>query len=103
MFLKQIVERVDGRVPLSICGESASHRLNVLALLGIGMTHLSVSPAQVSQLYSMITRVHHGNLTTYIDAACQHLLSPEGCLERTSVTLRHRLMGFAVDHGLIRS
>ena len=39
VFLKQIIERVGGRVPLSICGESASHRLNVLALLGIGMTH----------------------------------------------------------------
>jgi phosphotransferase system enzyme I (PtsP) len=103
MFLKQIIERVDGRVPLSICGESASHRLNVLALLGIGMTHLSVSPSHVSSLYSMITCVHHGNLKTYIDTACQHLLSPEGCFERTSVTLRHRLMGFAVDHGLIRS
>lgn len=103
MFLKQIIERVDGRVPLSICGESASHRLNVLALLGIGMTHLSVSPSHVGSLYSMITRVHHGNLKTYIETACLHLLSPEGCLERTSVTLRHRLMGFAVDHGLIRS
>jgi phosphotransferase system enzyme I (PtsP) len=101
MFLKEIIERVGGRVPLSICGESASHRLNVLALLGIGMTHFSVSPSQVGSLYRMITRVHQANLKTYVDAACQHLLSPEGCLERTSVTLRHRLMGFAVDHGLI--
>lgn len=103
MFLKQIIERVDGRVPLSICGESASHRLNVLALLGIGMTHLSVSPMHVSGVYHMIKRVHRGNLKTYIDAACQHLLSPEGCVERASVTLRHRLMSFAVDHGLIRA
>jgi len=102
-FLRQIIERVGGRVPLSICGESASQPLNVLALLGIGMTHLSVSPAQIGSLYRMIPRVHYGNLKTYVDSACQHLLSPEGCMDRASVTLRHRLMGFAVDHGLIRA
>ncbi|MES2253266.1 MAG: putative PEP-binding protein [Pseudomonadota bacterium] len=99
-FLRQIIERVGGRVPLSICGESASQPLNVLALLGIGMTHLSVSPAQIGSIYRMITRVHHGNLKTYIDSACQHLLSPEGCVDRASITLRHRLKGFAVDRGL---
>ena len=103
MFLKQIIERVDGRVPLSICGESASHWLNVLALLGIGITHLSVSPAKVEGLYRMITRVHQGNLKMYLDSACQHLLSSEGCVHRTSATLRHRLMSFAVDHGLVET
>ncbi len=101
MFIKQIVQTVGQRVPLSLCGEVASQPLCALALLGIGIRHFSIAPSHIEGVYAMIGRVNLESLKTYMDAACQHLLSPAMFMHNGPITLRHRLMNFAVDHGII--
>lgn len=101
MFIKQIVQTVGQRVPLSLCGEVAAQPLCALALLGIGIRHFSIAPSHIDSVYAMIQRVNLERLKTYMDAACQHLLSPAMFMHNGPITLRHRLLNFAVDHGII--
>lgn len=54
-FLKRIVLTVEGtQTDLTVCGEMGGRRLSALALLGIGITQLSITPAAVGPIKAMI-------------------------------------------------
>ena len=54
-FLSRIVAECDARsVPLSLCGEMASKPLEAMALLGLGFRRISLSPAAMGPVKSMI-------------------------------------------------
>ena len=54
-FLSRIVAECDARsIPLSLCGEMASKPLEAMALLGLGFRRISLSPAAMGPVKSMI-------------------------------------------------
>ncbi|MEO1046175.1 MAG: phosphoenolpyruvate--protein phosphotransferase [Pseudomonadota bacterium] len=54
-FLARIVRTTEGTgTDLTVCGEMGGRRLSALALLGIGITRLSITPAAVGPIKAMI-------------------------------------------------
>ena len=57
-FLRRVVRTVDGHdVMLSVCGEMGGRRLEALALLGLGIRRLSITPAAVGPLKELVRKV----------------------------------------------
>jgi phosphotransferase system enzyme I (PtsP) len=76
--------------PLSLCGEMAGRPLEAMALIGLGFRSISMSPASVGPVKSMILSLDAGVLGRWMDA---NISSGEG-------TLRARLKRFAEEHGV---
>ena len=54
-FLRRVVAATVGHpVHLGVCGEMGGRRLEALALLGIGITRLSITPAAVGPIKAMV-------------------------------------------------
>ncbi|MEM1132195.1 MAG: phosphoenolpyruvate--protein phosphotransferase [Pseudomonadota bacterium] len=54
-FLSRIVQTVEGSdTDLTVCGEMGGRRLSAMALMGIGITRLSITPAAVGPIKAMI-------------------------------------------------
>jgi phosphotransferase system enzyme I (PtsP) len=77
-------------VPLAVCGEMAGEPLAALALIGIGLRTLSMSPASIGPVKAMIRSVDL--------AALAPLLADLDALPSRS--LRGKLRDFARDHGV---
>jgi phosphotransferase system enzyme I (PtsP) len=77
-------------VPLAVCGEMAGEPLAALALVGIGLRALSMSPASIGPVKAMIRSVDL--------AALDPLLADLDALPSRS--LRGKLRDFARDHGV---
>ena len=74
-LIKQIVERCDEtRTPLSFCGEDAGRPLEAVCLLAMGIRTLSMRPASIGAVKSLILNTNLKKLRTVIDEA---LLSGE--------------------------
>ncbi len=74
-LIKQIVERCDEtRTPLSFCGEDAGRPLEAVCLLAMGIRTLSMRPASIGAVKSLILNTNLKKLRTIIDEA---LLSGE--------------------------
>lgn len=90
-FLRHIVQVVDQhRKPLTVCGEMGGKTLEAMALVGLGLRRLSVSPASVGPIKMMIRSLRLGHLQAYMQEimpVCDH-------------SLRSRLTDFARDHGV---
>jgi phosphotransferase system enzyme I (PtsP) len=57
-FLRRVVAATIGQpVQLGVCGEMGGRRLEALALLGIGITRLSITPAAVGQIKELVRKV----------------------------------------------
>jgi phosphotransferase system enzyme I (PtsP) len=56
---------------LSVCGEIASHPLEAMVLLGLGLQKLSVSPTSVYEIEAMIRSLPLGSLRHYVDECLQ--------------------------------
>ncbi|MFB0612594.1 phosphoenolpyruvate--protein phosphotransferase [Aurantiacibacter poecillastricola] len=57
-FLRRVVLSCTGRtVKLGVCGEMGGRRLEALALLGLGIRRLSITPAAVGQIKELVRRV----------------------------------------------
>lgn len=78
-------------VPVSLCGEMAGRPLEAMALLGIGMRSLSLSPSAFGAVKAMALTVDTDELGAYMDVL---LRSPDH-------TLRRKLKAFALDHGIV--
>ncbi|MGB4100908.1 MAG: phosphoenolpyruvate--protein phosphotransferase [Alphaproteobacteria bacterium] len=76
---------------VSICGEMAGRPLEAMALLGLGVTALSFSPASFIQIKKMVRSLHVRKLQEYVSS---QLLRPES-------SLRNKLQAFALDHGVV--
>ncbi len=76
---------------LSLCGEMAGRPLDAMALLGLGLRTLSMSPGQIGPIKMMIRSLHLGEVSAFVDRLCG----------RTDTSLRTRLTAFAAERGIV--
>jgi len=76
---------------LSLCGEMAGRPLDAMALLGLGIRTLSMSPGQIGPIKMMIRSLHLGEVSAFVDRLCG----------RTDTSLRTRLTAFAAERGIV--
>jgi phosphotransferase system enzyme I (PtsP) len=88
-FLARVVQGTAGhRVDLGVCGEMGGRRLEALALIGLGIRRLSITPAAVGPIKELVRKVD----TTQIQAAMKRwLASPPP-------DMRVALFDWAVEH-----
>ncbi|MBY0282026.1 MAG: hypothetical protein K2W94_07725 [Alphaproteobacteria bacterium] len=105
MFLKNIIEQAGlYNIPLSLCGEMASHPLEAMALLGLGLKKLSVSPGSIEPIKKMISSLNLKSFKLYLQAICQQMVAPTTLTEMrfgASTSLRQKLKTYAIDHKVI--
>lgn len=91
-FLRDLVERCRAAgVPLTVCGEMASRPLEAMALVGIGVRRLSVSPSELYSVKAMVRSLDVGRLARFLDRVL-------GASERS---LRQPLLAWAHDHAVV--
>jgi phosphotransferase system enzyme I (PtsP) len=57
-FLRRVVEAVRPfRTDITVCGEMGGRRLEALALLGLGITRLSITPAAIGPIKELVRKV----------------------------------------------
>jgi phosphotransferase system enzyme I (PtsP) len=76
--------------PLSVCGEMASDPLGAIALAGLGIKSLSVSPSSVSLIKEIVRNLD----TTTVKKLIDELIDSE------EHSVRSQIHEFAVSHGL---
>jgi phosphotransferase system, enzyme I, PtsP len=90
-FVRQIARQAaDQGVPLTACGEMAGHSLEALALIGCGVTRLSMAPLAVDQVKAAVRGLEVAPLQTFIN---QLLTLPDH-------SIREQLKSYASDHGI---
>jgi phosphotransferase system enzyme I (PtsP) len=77
-------------VPLSVCGEMAGRPIEAMALLGVGIRSLSMSPPSIGPVKAMVRSLFLPALEEYMES----LYSFPGH------STREYLRSFAVDHGV---
>src|SRR5690606_9246128 len=91
-FLHHIIRTCQRHgVPVTFCGELGGRTLEAMALVGLGLKRLSMSPAGIGPVKMMVRSLTLAPLEAYM----QDLLT----LGDRSV--RGRLAAFAHDHGVI--
>ncbi|MBV9542200.1 MAG: phosphoenolpyruvate--protein phosphotransferase, partial [Alphaproteobacteria bacterium] len=76
---------------VSLCGEMAGKPLDAMALLGIGLRTLSMSPGNIGPIKAMIRSMDLSEVTPFVQALCG----------RTDHSLRTRLTAFAAERGIL--
>lgn len=72
-FLRRIVRAgADHNVPVGICGEMGGRSLEAMALIGIGLERLSITPVAVGPIKAMIRSLDRSKLAPAIDAMLEH-------------------------------
>jgi phosphotransferase system enzyme I (PtsP) len=62
-FLKRVIDACDAaNVPVRVCGEMAGRPLDAMALIGLGASRLSITPAAVGPVKAMIRSLDAGAL-----------------------------------------
>lgn len=90
-LLKRIVEACDTRtVDLTVCGEMAGDPIAAMVLIGIGYRRLSMSPANIGPVKTMIRSMSVDGMADYL----------EGLLHTPHLSIQSHLRGFARDHGV---
>ncbi len=90
-FMRRVVREVTGHpVDLAVCGEMGGRRLEALALLGIGIRRLSITPAAVGPIKELVRQVDLGE----IGAAM------EGWLAHPPASMRETLRDWATARGI---
>lgn len=70
--LRRIREAADRHhVPVTLCGEMAADPLQAMALIGIGFRSISMAPAAIGPVKSMILSLDSERLASFIDARLQ--------------------------------
>ena len=66
-FLDRVSKAMVGsKVRLGICGEMGGHRLEALALMGLGYTRFSITPAAVGPIKELVRKVYLPDLTKHM-------------------------------------
>lgn len=90
-FLRRVERETHGSgVHLGICGEMGGRRLEALALLGIGIRRLSITPAAIAPIKDLVGKVNLEELTPAM----------EGWLADPTCNLREQLTDWAAAHNL---
>ncbi|WP_305098060.1 phosphoenolpyruvate--protein phosphotransferase [Croceibacterium aestuarii] len=88
-FLARVVQGTKGhKIDLGVCGEMGGRRLEALALIGLGIRRLSITPASVGPIKELVRRID----TEEIGAAMQ------GLLASPPRDMRAALAQWAADH-----
>jgi len=90
-FIRALVEacRAAG-VALAVCGEMASRPVEAMALAGLGVRHLSLSPAQIGPVKAMLRSLDAGAMAAYLNRL----------LDLPDHSLRRHLLAYAYDHAV---
>lgn len=75
---------------VSLCGEMAGRPLDAMALIGLGLRTLSMSPGQIGPVKMMIRSLNCSEVTQFVEKLCG----------RTDHSLRSRLAAFAAERGV---
>lgn len=90
--LRHILEKCAAAdVPVSLCGEMAGDPLEAMALLGIGIRSLSLSPALFGPVKAMTLTVDTEELGAYMNTL----------LGSADHSLRRKLRAYALDHSVV--
>ncbi len=90
-LLQTLVGRCDdGGVPISLCGEMAGRPIEAMALIGLGFRDISMPPASIGAVKSMVQSLSVDSLRGYLATL----------LDLPDHSLRHKLRAYARDHGV---
>jgi len=90
-FLKRVVDQAQAAgVPVAVCGEMGGRPLEAMALIGLGIDRLSITPAAVGPIKAMLRSLDRAALIVHMGAA---LRDPDG-------RLRESLAGWASEHSV---
>ncbi len=90
-FLSRVTKGVEGhKVDLGVCGEMGGRRLEALALIGLGIRRLSITPAAVAPIKELVCNVDTADITAAMD----------GWLANPPVSLRKTLQEWAQARGI---
>ena len=90
-FMRRIVRMVQptGK-PLAVCGEMGGRPLEAMALVGLGITRLSITPAAVGPVKAMLRSLDRDKLAAAM----------EGWLANPERSLRDQLLHWAEQNGV---
>jgi phosphotransferase system enzyme I (PtsP) len=90
-FLKRVSDQAQAAgVQVAVCGEMGGRPLEAMALIGLGIDRLSITPAAVGPIKAMVRSLDRAALKAHMDEA----------LKAPPRALRESLQGWAVDHGV---
>lgn len=90
-FLRRVVVAVSPwGTDLTVCGEMGGRRLEALALLGLGITRLSITPAAVGPVKELVRKVEISAIRTAMD----------GWLANPPADMRATIAAWANAHGI---
>ena len=88
-FIRALVEQCrTAGVTLAVCGEMASRPIEAMALAGLGVRRLSLSPAQIGPVKAMLRSLDAGAMAAYL----------KRLLGLPDHSLRRHLLAYAQDH-----
>lgn len=86
-FIRRVVKATEGHdVDIAVCGEMGGRTLEALALIGIGIRRLSITPAAVGPIKAMVRSSHHADIQTKMDELLQN---PNGNLREALTEWAH--------------
>jgi phosphotransferase system, enzyme I, PtsP len=72
-FIRRVLKEAQAaNVPVAVCGEMGGRTLEALALIGLGIDRLSVTPAAVGPLKAMIRSAHAADIQTQMTEWLSH-------------------------------
>ncbi|MEQ9145660.1 MAG: phosphoenolpyruvate--protein phosphotransferase [Parvibaculaceae bacterium] len=90
-FMRQVVLAcARHEVPLALCGEMAGRPLEAMALLGVGLRRISMSPAAIGPVKMMVRSLDIGHLEQFM----------EGLYSRPEASVREQLRVYADGQGI---
>lgn len=90
-FIRRVVKATEGHdVDVAVCGEMGGRTLEALALMGIGIRRLSITPAAVGPIKAMVRSTSHSDIRAKM----------EELLNNPTEHLREELTSWAIDQGI---
>ncbi|MBW8785344.1 MAG: phosphoenolpyruvate--protein phosphotransferase [Novosphingobium sp.] len=90
-FLRRVLASIDGqRIDLTVCGEMGGRQLEALALIGIGIRRLSITPAAVGPIKQLVRQIDVAEIGAAMTA----------WLDNPPPNLREALQGWADERGI---
>ncbi|MEJ5977873.1 phosphoenolpyruvate--protein phosphotransferase [Novosphingobium sp. PS1R-30] len=90
-FIRRIVRSLEGHaVDLTVCGEMGGRQLEALALLGVGIRRLSITPAAIGPIKELVRKIDLGGIQAAMD----------GWLDAPPPNLRAALEDWTCRHGI---
>jgi phosphotransferase system enzyme I (PtsP) len=91
-FLRRVTrETRQHKVPVAVCGEMGGRTLEAMALIGLGIRRLSITPAAVGPIKAMIRSLDRSKLLPVMDAM----------LDNPPASMRAALTKWARDHKVL--